>query len=379
MQLLIKKKFNYLKVAGINLLILLIIITIIELIFGYWFKKDNWGNQIRSFRYKNVEFTSEFNNKKYTFLYKRNSYGFRGEEHDPSKIRIAFLGGSTGNEQYTPQELSIVGRVNTFLKSKNFKYKIHNASVDGQSSIGIIHNFKIWFPKINNFNPKIYVIYLGINERYYVPKGIGYGPNPSDISSGKWRGHINDFDNLKKTSLKDQIFDHIKNDSFFMEKGKILKLRFLPPSKRTAAYDPNKFKVPARSGEIENYTFVNNDEANLIYNKEKLLIKYSGYVKSLTQRLDYINKIIKAKKALPIFINQVRFDGQKNEIMFITNVIIRKYCIDNNIDFIDLANIANLEITDFYDTMHTTPEGSNKIAKYIQNDLLKFFKKNLSD
>ena len=49
MQLLIKNFFNYLKIAGINLLILLIIIIIIELIFGYWFKKDNWGNQIRSF------------------------------------------------------------------------------------------------------------------------------------------------------------------------------------------------------------------------------------------------------------------------------------------------------------------------------------------
>ena len=379
MQLLIKNFFNNLKIAGINLLILLIIIIIIELIFGYWFKKDNWGNQIRSFRYKNVEFTSEFNNKKYTFLYKRNSYGFRGEEHDPSKIKIAFLGGSTGNEQYTPQELSIVGRVNTFLKSKNFKYKIHNASVDGQSSIGIINNFKIWFPKIDNFNPKIYVIYLGINERYYVPKKKEYEPNPSDISSGEWKGHINDFDTLKKTSLKDQIFDRIKNDSFLYEKGKILQLSFFPPRKRTATYDVNAFKIPARSGQIENYNFVNNVQANKIYNKEELLIKYSVYVKSLTQRLDYINKIIKAKKALPIFINQVMFDGQKNEIMFITNVIIREYCINNNIDFIDLANVANLEITDFYDTMHTTPEGSNKIAELIQDDLLKIFKKNFDN
>ena len=164
-----------------------------------------------------------------------------------------------------------------------------------------------------------------------------------------------------------------------MEKGKIFKLSFFPPRKRIAAYDPNAFKVPARSGQIENYNFVNNVQANKIYNKEELLIKYSEYVKSLTQRLDYINKIIKAKKALPIFINQVMFDGQKNEIMFITNVIIRGYCIDNNIDFIDLANIANLEITDFYDTMHTTPEGSNKIAELIQDDLLKFFKKNLDN
>ena len=65
--------------------------------------------------------------------------------------------------------------------------------------------------------------------------------------------------------------------------------------------------------------------------------------------------------------------------MFITNVIIRKYCTDNNIGFIDLAREANLIITDFYDDFHTTPDGSNKIAKFIQNDLLKFFKKNLGN
>ena len=206
MQLLIKKKFNYLKIAGINLLILSIIIIIVELVFGHWFKKDNWGDQIRSWRYKKVEYSSEFNNKKYTFLYKRNSYGFRGDEHDPSKIKIVFLGGSTGNERFIPEELTIVGRINTFLKSKNFKYKIHNASVDGQSSIGFINNFKIWFPRINNFKPKIYVIYLGVNERYY----NDYDPNPSDISTEKFKGGVNDFDTLRKAKFKDQIFDRIK-------------------------------------------------------------------------------------------------------------------------------------------------------------------------
>ena len=375
MQLLIKKKFNYLKIAGINLLILSIIIIIVELVFGHWFKKDNWGDQIRSWRYKKVEYSSEFNNKKYTFLYKRNSYGFRGDEDDPSKIKIVFLGGSTGNERFIPEELTIVGRINTFLKSKNFKYKIHNASVDGQSSIGFINNFKIWFPRINNFNPKIYVIYLGVNERYY----NDYDPNPSDISTEKFKGGVNDFDTLRKAKFKDQIFDHIKNNSFFYEKGKVLQLRFFTPKKRTASYDPNKFKTSFGSVEMDNLKFINNDEANKIYNKEELLIKYSLYAKSLTKRLDYLNKIIKNKNALPIFVNQVMVNGQGSEFMFITNVIIRKYCADNNVAFIDLASFVNLEITDFYDDFHTTPEGSNKIATFIQNDLLKFFKKNLGN
>jgi hypothetical protein len=375
MQSLIKFFFNYLKIAGINLLILSIIIIIIELIFGYWFNKDNWGDQIRSWRYKKVEYSSEFNNKKYTFLYKRNSYGFRGDEDDPSKIKIVFLGGSTGNERFIPEELTIVGNINTFLKSKNFKYKIHNASVDGQSSIGYINNFKIWFPRINNFNPKIYVIYLGVNERYYTD----YDPNPPDILTDKFKGGVNDFDTLRKAKFKDQIFDRIKNNSFFYEKGKVLQLRFFTPKKRTASYDPNKFKTSFGSVEMDNLKFINNDEANKIYNKEELLIKYSLYAKSLTKRLDYLNKIIKNKNALPIFVNQVMVNGQGSEFMFITNVIIRKYCTDNNIGFIDLAREANLIITDFYDDFHTTPDGSNKIAKFIQNDLLKFFKKNLGN
>ena len=131
-----------------------------------------------------------------------------------------------------------------------------------------------------------------------------FDPNPSDISTGKFHGHINVFDDLKRTSLKDRISDRIKNDSFFLEKGRVYILKFLPPKKRTVAYDPDAFKVPTRSSLVEKYVFINNDQANIIYNKEKLLIKYSGYVKSLTQRLDYINRTIKAKKAIPIFINQ---------------------------------------------------------------------------
>ena len=375
MQLAIKQVKHHLKIVIINLLLLLIIFTIIELIFGYWFSKDNWGDQIRSWRYKKVEYSSEFNNKKYNFLYKRNSYGFRGDEYDPNNIKIVFLGGSTGNERFIPEELTIVGKVNSFLKNKKFKYKIHNASVDGQSSIGFINNFKIWFPRIKNFNPKIYVIYLGVNERYYTD----YDPNPLDISNDKFKGGVNDFDSLRKAKFKDQILDRIKNNSFFYEKGKVIQLKFFTPRKRTASYDPNKFKTSFGAVDMDNLKFVNNEEAHKIHNKSELLIKYNLYAESLNKRLGYLNKVIENKNAVPIFINQVMVNGQASEFMFITNVIIRKYCNDNNIGFIDIAEKVDLEITDFYDDFHTTPEGSNKIATQIQNDLLKFFRKNLNN
>jgi hypothetical protein len=130
---------------------------------------------------------------------------------------------------------------------------------------------------------------------------------------------------------------------------------------------------------MKNMKFINNNDAHKIHNEEELLIEYSLYEKSLTKRLNYLNKIIKNKNAVPIFINQIMVNGQGSKFMFITNVIIRKYCIDNNIGFIDLASKVNLETTDFYDDFHTTPKGSNKIAELIQNDLLKFFKKNLDN
>ena len=60
--------------------------------------------------------TSNFNKKKYDFFYKRNYWGFRGEEFDPKNVKVIFEGGSTGNQRFTPEELTIVGLINQKLK-----------------------------------------------------------------------------------------------------------------------------------------------------------------------------------------------------------------------------------------------------------------------
>ena len=65
--------------------------------------------------------------QKYRYNYKRNYHGFRGDEIDPSKIDIVFEGGSTGNQKFTPEKLSIVGLLNSKLDETDHKLKIINA------------------------------------------------------------------------------------------------------------------------------------------------------------------------------------------------------------------------------------------------------------
>ena len=88
-----------------------------ESIFGYWFKEYNFGIHMRKHRNQSENYEIILNNQKYKFTYKRNFYGFRGEEiKDLSDIKYVFLGGSTGNERLLPEELTIVGKINSKFK-----------------------------------------------------------------------------------------------------------------------------------------------------------------------------------------------------------------------------------------------------------------------
>ena len=141
------------KILLYNLIISIIFIVILESIFGYWFSEDNFGIYMRKERKINVQREMLFGNTTLKHYYKRNFYGFRGEEFDPKDVKIIFEGGSTGNEEYTPEELTIVGNLNKFFKEDELKIKIYNASTNGKSTFGFINDFLYWFPKIPNFNP----------------------------------------------------------------------------------------------------------------------------------------------------------------------------------------------------------------------------------
>ena len=157
-----KNFFKYFKILLINIIVFFTLIIVIECFFGNWFS-NKFAKRLSSER--NIERIYKFNfsNYKGTSFYKRNNLGFRVSKKDKSVNNpdIVFVGGSTTNQKFLNYEETIVGSLQKRLKS----LKILNAGIDGVSILGHINSFELWFDKINNFNPKYYVFYIGINDQ----------------------------------------------------------------------------------------------------------------------------------------------------------------------------------------------------------------------
>tara|TARA_B110000037_G_C17098586_1_gene497001 strand:+ start:632 stop:1714 length:1083 start_codon:yes stop_codon:yes gene_type:complete len=346
------------KVILINFLIFFLIIVLLEIIFGDWFKKNNWGNSLRSERLKKITYNVKFNNQKYKHVYKKNSFGFRGKEVEPIKLKFLMMGGSTVNERFTPEKLTIVGNLNRLLLDDKNKIEIFNGGVDGQSTIGLINNFEKWFSNIENFKPELIIYYIGVNERFY----FNFDPNPINLFTGEFKTN-HAFDKMMKISKVDQLNDFIKNNSFFLKNGKMILLKYFPGKKRKEDYSKFKAIYDLEHGVSDNfYTQTNMDE---LFKIDSLNHKNKIFVVSLKKRIEHLTLLTTQIGAQPIFINQVLNDGQLSEKMYLTNYIIREYCLENDLKFIDLAKDIILDKHDFYDEFHTTPSGSKKIAEYI--------------
>ncbi len=337
---------KYLKIVSINFIFFLIFILIIELFFGYWFKENNFGFYMRKERRINWITETTINNENYNFSYKRNFWGFRGNEFDPQDVKIIFQGGSTGNQRMHPENLTIVGQLNKFFLDDGIDLKIYNASTDGKSVQGYINDFTYWFPNIPNFKPKYAIFFVGINDTF-------------KTTQKHWDYKVSD-------KYFDKIKDYYKNNSIFFDKFKTVKNKFFP--RNILAYKPNSNNL------YDNFVYTDFEKAkyqNYVLNKKDKL-----KIQQFKKRLDYLDEIIVKENVIPIFITQVMFNGLENKVLFNINNELKKFAKSNDYFLITLDEIVKMELNDFYDEIHTTPQGSEKIAKKIYPSLKKFLKVN---
>ena len=321
-----------------KIIIFLFLLILGEGVLGYWFSKDNFGIYMRKERNKNWETISNFNNQQYKFFYKRNFYGFRGDEFNPNDVKIVFEGGSTGNERFTPEEYTIVGLLNQKFKSDQIDLKIYNASTDGKSLRGMIYDFNHWFPKINNFKPEYIIFYLGLNDRAL----------SDQVSERMFDLHIQE-------KRIDRIKDYIKNNSFIYERYKTIANKYFP--KQTSGYFVDNDEL------YKDFKYVGYKQAKElnkdISNEDRILIK------QFEKRLLVLKKILIKNNITPIFITQITFNGIKDQKLFLINEKLKDFSKNNGFQLIKLDEIINMSLYDFYNKMHTTPNGSKKIADTI--------------
>ena len=164
----------------------------------------------------------------------------------------------------------------------------------------------------------------------------------------------------------DQIKDYIKNNSIFVDKFKFFKNRYFP--RNTSAYDFNNSTL------YENFEYIDFKKATTLY--RNLNQKDLEFKSKFQNKLEKLKSIIETKNFKPIFITQLKFDGLKDKKLFLVNNELKLFAETNGYFLIPLDEIVNIQVNDFYDKIHTTPQGSKRIANTIYPLLLNFFEKN---
>ena len=343
------------KIFFINIFIILTFTFFIEIFFGYWFDEDNFGPYMREHRMKNqrIEWTNGAEKKIY--FYRRNYYGFRGGDIEPSEIQAVILGGSAVDERFSPDEYTITGFLNKKLEENNIKIKIINGGVQALSTVGMIDGFENWLFKLKNFSPKYILFYVGINEAAN-RKG----------KSAKNDGHDGHLLNPESVEV---LFDTIKSKSILYDSIRIFKFKYLP-RKNFTKYDGNMGEEYKRTFNFTSYKFAE-DNYNLVELEKKLAYETTGYL----NRIEELNKLSKQLNSIPIFITSLTSGGH-SEFTFTMNNYIMKNCKIKKLLCIDLAKKIDGKIEYWYDGTHTSKKGSETVAKLIFEDLEKIIQQN---
>ena len=342
---------NTIKLASINVFFFFIFFLVFELIFGYWFDKYNFGPYMREHRLKKIPYQMMYDGKKYNYTYLRNSYAFRGKEIDPQEIEIIMVGGSTTDERYKPEELSIVEILNSKLIKAGSTKKIINAGVEGQSTFGHIHNFKYWFSRIENFKPDYIIFYIGVNDTRSLTDGY--------LQDGM----------IEDPNKFDSFLDNVKSRSFFADLIRKIKHKYYNKNEKKRIIYDYDYSMEENK---KKYFYLNFKEKQKIYDFDEVIKKNKFMVEKYLNNIDVLYELTKSMMAEPIFINQVMQQDEFADVLFAINRSLINHCMKREYKCIDLAK--ELKATDdfWWDGVHTTPKGSEAIANQIFPKLINF-------
>ena len=350
---------KFLKIFLYNLIFFFLFLLTIEIIFGYWFDKNNLGPYMREHRMKKVDYTLKIDSGKYDYTYKRNYYGFIGEEIKLDKIKAIMIGGSNTDERYKPKHFRIAGYLNKKLLEKNINLKIISAGIEGQSTIGHLNNFEVWFPKLENFNPKIIIFYVGINDHL----------TPIE----KMKNFKSSDGMVKNPDRRDEIKDYLRSSSIFYDLARKIKHKYYTSNKARIVYDFNESIYNFYKNKP--FNFLNYESALKKYELKDVLNEHQDRINYYLLNIDRLN--IEAKKigATPIFINQLMSDGNNSKALFALNYSLIKHCEEKKYKCIDLAKKLNGKKDFWWDGIHTTIKGSGVISDIIFPELYDFILK----
>ena len=344
------------RTVAINLGMILFVLFAAEVVFGGWVFGPNYGSLIIPKDFQRRFDTANLYAGGGIIYYKRDGYGLRGEYDDPSKIDILAPRGQHHERALHRRVADLDRRPGPRIPASRQEVVVVNAGVGGQSTIGHIKNFELWFPMIPDLKARYVLVYVGINDLYTMDEGyVAEGDSLFALSRHTKRYLMN-------TSALYGLFRNIRG---------IVRARDARLIHATESFDGLDWRQPPRPPDV----------AAAERKNAAKLAAYEDRLRELTRR-------IRAFGARPIFVTQHRADYRVVEGRVLSPVMkdgtlyrgryadqmainqrTMKVCREIEAVCIDLASELFFGENDTYDLFHTTPRASRRIGRYLYQQL----------
>jgi lysophospholipase L1-like esterase len=351
-------KNKLIRVVLLNLALLAVGVVVLELIFGNWLHPDRIG-RLNLVRARTIHYdASALYPPPNAVTYTRDAYGFRGRYHSPGDIDILTVGGSTTDQRFITDGRTWQDVLVREFAAAGKHVSIVNAGIDGQSTYGHIKDFEWWFPHVPGLAPRYILFYVGIND-VYKDAGSDY----DDLLRYKrmtWKGEIRESSAIYRvvsTLWNYYQARHVRDLVEHHEDMSVWKWTTEP---------------------------LVHDHATLA----------AARLHAYRLRLEVLARSTREMGAVPIFVTQgfcvyrVRPDGTvegrvRSEpyddaringvdlyyIMKLFNRTALDVCGEVGGICIDAANEVPWQAGDFYDPVHNTPRGAERLGEYLYGKL----------
>ena len=287
--------------------------------------------------------------------YIRNQYGLRDACENPSEIEILTVGGSTTDQRYVSFESTYQTIIEQRLKKSvdNFGC-VSNAGIDGHSTWGHLYSFKHWFPLIPELNPKIVLLYVGVNDANF---HRATSPNAG-------------FDTKRINGVKDflRVFEIVKA---LLPIYRLLRQTYNNSSAAYAGHKPRKYSVDDYKVNVLNEHTELLSEQNAIFFRSRLkslldeIHSMGAKPLCVTQPHRYVMEkegvIWGVENILGYGFSGIDYDHSIRKI----NDVIFDLCGANTVDLYN----HGFSDSHFYDGIHTTASGSEEIGRVIAESI----------
>lgn len=345
--------------------LLLGLAVIVELVFGGWLEAMDKPELWRLSIYRNVSWQLSADGKYHRpdpVVYRRDAFGLRGRYGRPDGIDVLVLGGSTTDERFVSEAETWTEVMAGCLRDRGLPTRVANAGIAGQSSRGHIRNFDLWFPHVPGLRPKAILVYLGINERVIEGREAEDDVrNYNESGRPAW---------LERIKLKSALFALATT-----VRGNLLAWRAGLHTSRTANGQDGATATDAlwQSQAGRRVEAGSPEERDGV---ARARTARTADLSAYEQRLWSLVDKIRTTGATPILVTQsagtYRRDGRViignlDDYFDMTafNAVTMAVCNKAGAECIDLGGTVEFKDGDFWDSVHTTPAGSNKVGRLI--------------